>query len=277
MPTLENDKKEKKGKPGGNGKSKPKTIHNRCFHGTLPISEGASKLVATRSGPSIKLVSKQLSRRRAKSKKVSVGRCNTNSQAIRGAARMAGLGRNRSAFGRNESRAKKSFGDAGALFSLTATNLTSQELLRLLFQNLNHLDWMRGDWVTTWLFQDVKNKAHMSDVVTARFASEKLSSVLKPHSRSVIYSEHTQSYGTRSIWKDQNLLEIILAASLTDQRKTCVYIGQYDSWYHHDRMYQKALEAWDADGTMGSDPEMVELLKRHVGFYRREPPLLRII
>jgi hypothetical protein len=270
-------KQQRKEKRDDDGAVKLKAVHDSRVHRSMSVSERTSELVSKRSGTGIKLVSKQLSGRGAKSKKVFIGGCHSDSQTIRRSVRMAGAGRDRPAVRPNESGVEESFRDAGSLLSLTLSKLTPQDLLQLLSSLTENFDFMRGDWVTTWLFPDVETANDMHDLIRARFIGEKRGSRLVPHSRSLIYSEHAQCYGTRSIWKDQKLFEIILAASLTQHRKSCVYIGSYDSWYHHDRMYQKAIAAWDTNGLFGKDPEMTELLKRHVGFYRTEGPLLRVV
>ena len=69
------------------------------------------------------------------------------------------------------------------------------------------------------------------------------------------------------------------ASMRTHLRKELVYAAPYASWFAHNKMYVKAIKAWDKDGTLGNDPEMVELLRNRLGYFVEEapPPMLRIV
>lgn len=138
---------------------------------------------------------------------------------------------------------------------------------------------MVGDWVTVWLFLDVKSENEMADLIERRFEGEVALGTAKPWSRSLIYAPERQSFGARSIWQNHSFVDIMRASMRTHLRKELVYAAPYASWFAHNKMYVKAIKAWDKDGTLGNDPEMVELLRNRLGYFVEEapPPMLRIV
>jgi hypothetical protein len=138
---------------------------------------------------------------------------------------------------------------------------------------------MVGDWVTAWLFFDVKSENEMSDLIEKRFEGEIALGTAKPWSRSLIYAPDRQAFGCRSIWQNHSLVDIISASMITYMRKELAYAVPYWWWLSENKWYVKAIKAWDKTGTLGNDPEIVELLRNRVGYFTEEPPppMLRIV